>query len=865
MIHVTISDTSVIMSNDDQISGTELRDTVPGALWDSLAREWKIPLTRRSISGLRKFLTGKDCQIDPHTGATLARTADSPQQPDFFVEKDRIIARFEFHKDYQNIMKDVGANLRQDGTWSIPVENVEALIELIESRDVDLMIDDSVAKLAAPASIPGFNGKIESLKGIPTTILKAVTSYKEPYKRTKSKKTPLSLDEKFSLLGINNLYDLVTFFPLRYLDRSNPMLISQLTEGDEAVIIGRIISLESSYNGRSMAKAVVGDEAGGRVTATFFSMPWIAKNYRVGQEVILSGTYSLWSPPNNSRIKIKQIKDPRMDPLFTSGKISVIPVYPQSEKIGVTTYDIMKATQETFNRLGEIEDPIGGDFNLSYGAALKAMHFPQDMKQMQSARKRLVHDELLLLQLHILTTKMNEENVQGISQPVKDDGLMIRFLKSLPYTLTGAQKRSMREISQDLEKQTPMRRLLQGDVSSGKTTVAHALMINAVDNGKQGVIIAPTEILAEQLYEGLRTSVSEFPIHVEFLGGKTTKKNKERILEELASGEIDIIVGTHALLTDHVKFNDLSTVVIDEQHRFGTEQRSKLTQARQDGAVPDMLVMTATPIPRTGAMVIYGDLDISVLDELPPGRVPIETKWLQVNAQDATSNYGLEVWEDIRQQVFEGHQAYVVASLVEESETIAAASAEEAYQILSAGPLQGLKLGLMHGKLNKKEKEAVMSEFAAGDIDVLVATTVIEVGVNVPNATVIAVLDPGRFGIAQLHQIRGRVGRASWQSRCWLVGESYTPDGIERLSALVESNNGFYLAEVDLKVRGEGALFGSRQSGISDLKIASLQKDLDVLIEVREKAQNIINHNDDHYRSLMRLTAMLYEEKTISS
>lgn len=865
MIGVEIENNKVTMIPDSQVVMQEVRSTIPGAVWNSLQGQWSIPLTRRSVNGLRKYLTGKQCQLAGHHAGKLAAVADSPQEPDMYIDNDRIIVKFEMFSPYEEIMRDAGGTLRTDGTWSIPLDNAETLIALLDERPNDLMVSSAVKKSAESSDeIPGFTGHVDSLRGIPTTVLKAVREYKEPYKKLKKGKLPVPLDEKFRMLNVNDLYDLITYFPLRYVDRSNPSMISDLNEGDDATIIGTIFSI-SVMDGRRGTKVIVQDANGNRVSVVFFSMPWIAKQFRKDQEVILTGKYTVWSPPNNPSTRVKQIKDARMDPLHTTGKISVIPIYPQSDKIGVTTYDVMKVTKELFRRLSVIYDHVSPEADVSYDAAVRAMHYPANLEEMKKARQRLVRDELLLLQLHILTVKKNESQTSGIEQGVKASGEMKSFINALPYELTGAQRRTLNEIAVDLASEKPMRRLLQGDVSSGKTTIAHALMLNAFDNGHQGAIIAPTEILAEQLYEGLRRAVEHLPLNIRYLGNKTTAKNKKVILEELASGEIDVIVGTHALLFDTVKFHDLSTVVIDEQHRFGTDQRSKLVKSREDGIVPDMLVMTATPIPRTGAMVLYGDLDLSVLDELPPGRVPIDTQWLQTDAQDATVTYDLAVWDDIREQVAQGHQAYVVASLVEESETIAAASAEESYANLARGPLRGLRLGLMHGKLASKEKEAVMNQFAAGELDVLVATTVIEVGVNVPNATVIAVLDPGRFGIAQLHQIRGRVGRASYQSRCWLVGNSYTPEGVERLSALVRSTDGFYLAEVDLQIRGEGALFGTRQSGVSDLKLASLREDLETLMAVKDEAQEIIDRNDSQYDRLMHVARTIYQDVEIGS
>ncbi|MGI9595915.1 MAG: ATP-dependent DNA helicase RecG, partial [Acidimicrobiales bacterium] len=429
----------------------------------------------------------------------------------------------------------------------------------------------------------------------------------------------------------------------------------------------------------------------------------------------------------------------------------------------------------------------------------------------------------------------------------------------------------------DLARPIPMHRLLQGDVGSGKTLVAVATMLAAVDGGHQAALMAPTEVLAEQHYAGIRhlldgltvedsgSLFADRPLRVELLSNRIGAADRKRILSHLLTGEVDIAIGTHALIQDNVLFGSLGAVVIDEQHRFGVEQRAALRDRSYGDAVPDVLVMTATPIPRTAAMTVYGDLDVSVLDELPPGRTPIETKWVPApgNLDQAPGSTVVDgengnrpeielepeeiqamldgMWDEIRDQIGEGRQVYIVCPLIDESEKLEVASAEATFERLSEVELDGYRLGLLHGRLTPAEKDQTMELFRSGHLDVLVATTVIEVGVDVPNATVMVILEAGRFGIAQLHQLRGRVGRGRHISTCWLVGEASTEDGEARLQALVESTDGFELAEVDLDLRGEGTILGERQKGRNDLKLASLRRDRETVVSARRAAIEVVD------------------------
>ena len=448
----------------------------------------------------------------------------------------------------------------------------------------------------------------------------------------------------------------------------------------------------------------------------------------------------------------------------------------------------------------------------------------------------------------VLRKRELERTSKGLSHTI-DGELVRRFHDALPYPLTAAQQRVIGEIAADLASPHPMHRLLQGDVGAGKTVVAVSTLLAAVQGGHQGALMAPTEVLAEQHATSVRELLGDLqvpdpgnlfgdrPLRVELLTNRITGSERKEVLSGLADGTVDIAIGTHALIQEGVDFQSLGAVVVDEQHRFGVEQRAALRD-KSSGHVPDVLVMTATPIPRTAAMTVYGDLDVSVLDELPPGRTPILTKWANGPLLE------VEVWADVRHEVGEGRQAYVVCPLIDESEKLEVASAEETFIRLEQHELTGLRLGLLHGRLTSSEKQMTMDLFRAGQLDVLVATTVIEVGVDVPNATMMVVLDADRFGIAQLHQLRGRVGRGEHASTCWLVTQEHE-GGNPRVEALVASTDGFELAEVDLDLRGEGTLMSTAQKGRSDLKLASLRRDRELVQLAREAAFELVDADPD--------------------
>jgi ATP-dependent DNA helicase RecG len=656
--------------------------------------------------------------------------------------------------------------------------------------------------------------------------------------------------EGLAVVGVESLLDLLTYYPRRYVDRTNEARVRDLVVGEEALVLVTVQRVSSRRTrGRPPKVLVTVDvtDGSGHLRVSFFNQAWRERQLRPGMTVALFGKLEIYADR-------KQMTNPVVD-LIGDRTGRIVPIYPQSEKAGLSTWEIGDWVAEALRRSQGrgLLDPVPGRvldrFDLITRAeAFAGIHAPDSMAHRDVARRRLVLDELLRVQLALVQRKRHmERTTQGIAHRV-DGPLVDAFVARLPFELTDDQRAAVEEIGRDLAAPHPMHRLLQGDVGSGKTVVAVSTLLVAVQGGYQGAFMAPTEVLAEQHAQGIRellegvevpddgtTLFAARPVRVELLTNRVGAGDRRRILAGLAAGQVDLVIGTHALIQEGVEFRELGAVVIDEQHRFGVEQRAALRDKSAGRAVPDVLVMTATPIPRTAAMTVYGDLDATVIRSLPAGRQPITTRWVRTDADEES------MWDAVRSEVASGRQVYVVNPLIEESEKLEVRSAEETYARLEAGELAGLRLGLLHGRLGSADKDATMHQFREGRLDVLVATTVIEVGVDVPNATAMVILDADRFGIAQLHQLRGRVGRGSERSWCYLVSRSDTPEAEARLGALVETTDGFALAEVDLELRGEGTIMGERQKGRSDLKLASLRRDREWVERAREVAFAIVD------------------------
>ena len=697
----------------------------------------------------------------------------------------------------------------------------------------------TVTKPAAPK--PGARKAVvpESLDS-PITVIRGIST---------------NLATRFSRLGVRTVRDLLYFFPHRHLDYSQRKLISQLAEGKEETIIANVWEArEVRIGGRRSTEATVGDETG-NVRVVWFNNPYLARKLTTNSRVVISGRVGLYKGRHVFESPEWELLEDRE--LIHAGRL--VPLYPLTE--GLRPRQVRKLMKGVVDQwAGQVTDFLPPEIRdrqklLGLTEAISQAHFPEDESLKDKARVRLAFDELFLLQLGVLSKKRDWQESQP-ANPFKVDpdgtiGVLERFLRVLPFTLTPAQQRVLQELLADLAKSQPMCRLLQGEVGSGKTVVATAALLVATANGYQGAFMAPTEILAEQHFATISqlllragqlatredylhsySGLLDRPLTVALLTGDIKQARKRELQHQILEGKVDIVIGTHALIQKEVEFRRLGLAVVDEQHRFGVTQRSAL---RQKGFNPHVLVMTATPIPRTLALTLYGDLDLSVIDQLPPGRQTVKTRWLKPEQRD--SAYGF-----IRRQVAQGRQAFIICPLVEESEAVQAKAAVAEYERLSQQVFPDLRLGLLHGRLSAAEKDEVMRQFRSGALDILVATPVVEVGIDVPNATVMLVESADRFGLSQLHQFRGRVGRGQEQSYCMLLAENPSDIGRLRLDTIEKTQDGFKLAEADLELRGPGEFFGTRQSGLPDLKMARLS-DIALLEVARAEAEKLFAHD----------------------
>ena len=685
-------------------------------------------------------------------------------------------------------------------------------------------------------------------------------------------------------LGVRHVADLLHHVPRRYIDRSTKTSIARIPLDQEVTVIGEVSEVKTRRPRRNLViiEALVADDTA-RIKAVWFNQQFRLRQLTDGAQVALSGKVESFRGS-------LQMKSPDVDVLSSPTESlnvgRVVPIHPSIAKISPGI--LRRAIHNALARSRPIDDPLPPSIVELRGLiprdrAFGDIHFSDSIADVGPARARLVYDELFRLELALAVQKRRQvTDARGISHEPTGQ-LTKRFLNGLPYELTGAQTRVLEEIGADLRSPHPMHRLLQGEVGSGKTVVAVATLLAGIEGGWQGAIMAPTEVLAEQHFLGVAILLAEAEmspdllsvdselgmkslfggdgpaVHLALLTGSKATTNykadigRDELLADVASGQVDLLVGTHALIQDGVDFARLGVAVVDEQHRFGVAQRVELKEKAAD-ADPDLLIMTATPIPRTLSMTLYGDLDVSMIDEMPPGRTPVETRHIP-RADEQVA------WDMIQTQVMEGRQAFVVCPLVEDSPKIEAASATAEFERLS-GVMPQLKLGLIHGQLRSAEKEAVMGEYRAGRIDVLVSTTVIEVGIDVPNATVMVIEDADRFGLSQLHQLRGRVGRGEHPGVCVLLADSGTDESAERLAAMISTNDGFRLAEEDLRIRGQGTVFGTHQSGVTDLRLANILEDFEILVEARHDAFQIVDRDpglSEHPELREEVRAMLGE------
>ena len=710
----------------------------------------------------------------------------------------------------------------------------DTLVSPLPSRERDKVRVTAVARPHPQKQSGGLNSPITVIRGITPRVA-----------------------AKFAKLGVRTINDLLYFFPRRYIDYSQRKFIAELEEGKEQTIVATIWqAVVATFGNRPGTEAIVGDETG-NIRVVWFNQPYLAKNFPTNARVVISGTVGIFK--GQKVFEAPEWELLKGEELIHTGRL--IPIYPLTQ--GLYPRQVRRWTKEAIDGYAwQLEDFLPSEIKtrcqlLHLQEAITQINYPDDQLVAEQARERLAFDELFLLQLGVLARKREWQegqpgNAFSIYQEVID-----KFLGCLPFSLTRAQERVLAEILADLKRPKAMSRLLQGEVGSGKTVIAIIALLMAVANGHQGVLMAPTEVLAEQHFSnicgylskaGTQPSLSSpgqggdimcytgflsRPLTVALLVGSLKESEKEDLHYKIKRGEVDITIGTHALIQKEVEFQHLGLAVIDEQQRFGVLQRQEL---RQKGFNPHILVMTATPIPRTMALTLYGDLDLSVIDELPLGRHEVKTKCL-------VPQYTEEAYAFLRSQVSNGQQAFIICPLIEESEALEAKAATSEYEYLSKEIFSDLKLGLLHGRMPPDEKEEVMRHFRAGELDILVSTSVVEVGIDVPRATVMLVEGADHFGLSQLHQFRGRVGRDKEQSYCLLIPGKFSPEARERLQLMEKIHDGFALAEKDLELRGPGEFFGTHQSGLPELKIAKLSN-LHLLEMARQEAMTLFQ--SDH-------------------
>ena len=720
---------------------------------------------------------------------------------------------------------------------------IDSLMARLNTREE--RVKHLVKEVPAPAPAPAAQSK----KPVPAK--KTPPPRKEPEPQEQVAPDPEGLQQSVSVLhgvgpkmaqtlerlGATTIWELLYIFPRRYDDYTLLKPINRLQFGEQVTVIGTVWEVRARQaRNHKLVQAVISDGTG-RIQATWFNQPWLTGKLKTGMQIVLSGKVDQYL--GRPIFENPEWEPLEMEPLRTR---RIVPVYPLTS--GLSSHKMRDIMKQAINQWApRVPDPLPVSIRQrrrfsTLPHTLQQAHFPDSQEKLHYARQRLVFDELLLLQLGMMGVRRDWQSAPAVPVP-RNDQVIDQFTATLPFELTGAQQRVIDEIMTDMSREVPMNRLLQGDVGAGKTVVAAAAMVAAVFGGLQAALMAPTEILAEQHFQGLSKLLENLGIRVALLTGRTSARERETLYQELADGTIQVIIGTQALIQDKVQFKNLGLAVIDEQHRFGVEQRKAL---RDKGVLssngqgpaepnPHLLVMSATPIPRSLALSLYGDLDLSILDEMPPGRQEIKTRWLRPSERERAYAF-------VRSQIESGRQAFVICPLVEDSDKIDAKSAVAEYERLQKEIFPDLKLDLLHGRMKANEKESVMRNFYQAETDILVSTSVIEVGIDVPNSTVMVIEGANRFGLAQLHQFRGRVGRGEHQSYCLLLAESITDGAEERLAALEKTNDGFILAEKDLEIRGPGQFFGQRQSGIPELQLASLL-DMKMLEMAREEAQTL--------------------------
>jgi ATP-dependent DNA helicase RecG len=775
----------------------------------------------------------------------------------FDGEKQRPLLAAPHCEPFASMARKCKGFLRSDGVWSMPFtsgQDIVAYARIIARAGMAVTIDPALTAVLTESLPAPFDGTLDSLIGMPTSVLRVVRGNIQ--NRAMIAADSSSIEAKLTAMGIRDLHDLILHQPKNYINRSDPSRIADLIPGENATIVGVVREVSSPSARLTVVRLI--DSRGDGIDCTFFNANWMRNEYRPGDEVMATGPFQIKDFHGH---QYPQLSQPTLDFIDGGAVLPIVPAYSGSTSLNSQT--ILRCEQELMSRIGD--DDLRAPFedgmiarrrvsDMRYGQAVRLLHFPRTMDDVHAAGDVMAFIELERLMTFILADRGLSTARSGVAQPSAGD-FDRAYAQSLPYDLTGAQQRAVSGIAEAMASPRRMHALLVGDVGSGKTTVMHMAALNAVEAGHQAAVVAPTSILADQLYEVFVRQLRRMPANVRdrihpalhsSYHGRGAAARRRATLAGIADGSINIVFGTHSLLS--VGFHDLTFIGVDEQHKFGAVQRDSLLSAREDGSVPDMLMQTATPIPRSMAQVVYGEVSYIALDEMPAGRQPIVTKWVRRKGQQVLDDIESPIWRDVKSEAVAGHGVFVVCPMVNDSEKIAAAGVRRTLARLRSLMGPNVSVEAVYGGQAKDKQDAIIEGFKDGRVSVLVASSVVEVGVSCDLATRMVVLDADRFGIASLHQIRGRIGRGGLPATCWLVAMPFTQPGIRRLTALVDTLDGWKLSKADLRTRGAGSLFGTRQHGRSDLRFADLIVHAKWIEPAREEARAALSGPDGDRR-----------------
>ena len=845
VVAVRIVDQEIFLASDHKISEHKDYKNLFNPFEDTREDSYVyvIPLRPTNAFILRHLLKSWTIEITPGDAKILTREADVVPMPYAKMAETgkHIELKTPFIGVYNELLSTLNAYPVKSGFHRISINrffDLEALNKTLATSLPKIAFSEKVKALQSDP-IPGFDGTLQSLKNVSVGVLKVVNANAQTNKNLR--KSSKSMLEKMEDFGIVSIFDLIHWLPKRYIDKREPQEIVDLFVDEPATIVGEIISIGDLPQGKGV-RFDIQTSSTDSISVSFWGQNWLRNKFRIGDKVFVTGKVKMYR-------KKKQINGSSIEYSREAAALPIVPIYKQSESKGITTAFLLSAIRETFSRLGSIQLPKyllkDDEDRVDYGTAFAGLHLPEDLETNKRILNALAYYELVYMQILIQLEKTSMEGKPGVVMKKTRKNFQDKMIKGLPFQLTNSQNKAIAQLNDKLSDKSPSITLVNAEVGSGKTIIAQAACLRAVESGFQSALIGPTEVLAQQLYNTFSVLVDRLNnagenIKLVYYASGMKVREKNAILEMIHSGEADIIVGTHALLTDQVKYSNLGFVAIDEQQKFGAEQRSKLLESRPDGKVPDLLMQTATPIPRSTAQVFYGDIDMILLDEKPPGRIPIVTEWVQEDPQMLLEQLVNPIWDDVFLEAEKGNQTFVITPMVQDSDRVDASSVESTFKKLSAS-FPTLKIGYVHGKMKKDEQRETMTLFRDKKYDVLVASTVVEVGVDIPDATRVIVLSAERLGASSLHQIRGRVGRNSKPSKCYLVSSGRTENSQMRLQSLVDHDNGFDVAKTDLAIRGEGTFFGSSQSGASDMVFANILRHGKWIYRAREEAKEILS------------------------